>query len=390
MKILVELSAWYPHYTSSSLGIILDQISPHLKKKGIEIDICTPIGGNIKIINPSLMKYIRKFPSIDHYIRRIYFWKKALNYTKQNYDNYDLFWVHNPNPLIWKNADKKIFDKVVLTQHSSFVGVSKKSPYKGLKLKIYFYFMKRFEKQFFNNIKNLSNKIIVISPFIAKEIENLGIKNERIVYISNGVDAKKFKPLSDIEKSKLKDKYRIPKDKLVIISVGQLIESKHPIKMIKAYEKIKSKHKNLFLIVVGRGKQLPTVKKMVDLRDDKKLVEYMPHPELLNLYKCSDYYITASTYEGQSLALLEAMASGLICITSKIPNLESIIKDANCGISIDFDNIEESINKLSELFDKSDSKLLGENARRYVERNHDWSIISDQYLKIFYDFKKLM
>ena len=27
MKILVELSSWYPHYTSSSLGIILDQIA---------------------------------------------------------------------------------------------------------------------------------------------------------------------------------------------------------------------------------------------------------------------------------------------------------------------------------------------------------------------------
>ena len=86
VKILVELSAWYPHYTSSSLGIILDQISPHLKNKGIEIDICTPIGGNIKIINSSLMKYMRKFASIDHYIRRIYFWKKALKYTKQNYN----------------------------------------------------------------------------------------------------------------------------------------------------------------------------------------------------------------------------------------------------------------------------------------------------------------
>ncbi len=120
MKILVELSAWYPHYTSSSLGIILDQISPHLKKKGIEIDICTPVGGNIEIINSSLMRYMRKFGSIDHFIRRIYFWKKALKYTKQNYDNYDLFWVHNPNPLIWKNADKKIFDKFLILLKNCF------------------------------------------------------------------------------------------------------------------------------------------------------------------------------------------------------------------------------------------------------------------------------
>ena len=383
MKILAAVSCWYPHYTSTSVGIILDQVNYHINKKGITLEICTPIGGNIKVINPSLLKYMRTVGSIDHFLRRIYFWKKALNFIKKNYNNYDIFWVHNPNPLIWKNVNKKIFNKVIITQHSFFTAVSKKSPYKGLKFKIYFYFMKKVEEQFFHNLKTLSNKITVISPFTAKELVNLGIKEERIIYIPNGVDSKKFKPASDSEKSKLRAKYNIPKNKTVLISVGQLIESKHPVELLETFEKLKTDFKDLFLILVGTGKLLPQIKKMVKEKDDIKFAEYVPHDVIINLFRCADYYITASTYEGQSLALLEAMSSGLTCITSKIPNLESIIKEANCGISVDFGNMDESYNRLLELLKKDDNKSLGENARKFVERNHDWRIIANSYIKEF-------
>jgi len=384
MKVLAVFSAWYPHYTSASVGIILDQVNHYLSKKGIMVDICTPIGGNIKVINTPLLKYMRTVGPIDHFIRRIYFWKKALSFIKQHYDTYDLFWVHNPNPFIWRNANKNIFNKVIITQHSTFTGVSEKSPYKSLKLKIYFYFMKRFEKQFFNTIKNLSNKIIVISPYITKELVTLGIKKERIVYIPNGVDTQKFKPVSDKEKRKLREKFNIPEDKIVMLNIGQLIESKHPVEMIKLFKKLKSTYKDLYLIVVGKGRLLLQIKKMIEEIDDTRLIEYTPHHELCNLYKCSDYYITASTYEGQSLALLEAMSSGLACITSKIPNLESIIKEADCGISINFENMEEAYMRLSEFLDKGNIIYLGKNAREYIEKNHDWKFIANNnYIKEF-------
>jgi len=63
--------------------------------------------------------------------------------------------------------------------------------------------------------------------------------------------------------------------------------------------------------------------------------------------------------------------------------LESIIKEANCGISVDFGNMDESYNRLLELLKKDDNKSLGENARKYVERNHDWRIITNSYIKEF-------
>ena len=111
MKVLAVLSSWYPHYTSSSIGVIVDQISIRLRKKGIKVDICAPIGGNVNIINPNILKRTRIFEPIDHFYRMIYFWFRALYYINNNYEKYDIFWVHNPNPIIWRFANKKYLIK---------------------------------------------------------------------------------------------------------------------------------------------------------------------------------------------------------------------------------------------------------------------------------------
>ncbi|MDD3754815.1 MAG: glycosyltransferase, partial [Methanobacterium sp.] len=81
--------------------------------------------------------------------------------------------------------------------------------------------------------------------------------------------------------------------------------------------------------------------------------------------------------------LLEAMASGLKCIVSDIPNLKMIIDDAECGISLDIqgDNVSSQIAEYLESDNLQDAK----NARSYAVENFDWEIIADKYLD---EFKK--
>ena len=65
--------------------------------------------------------------------------------------------------------------------------------------------------------------------------------------------------------------------------------------------------------------------------------------DLPDLYACADYCIMTSKYEGgmPPLTLAEAMASGLPCIVSDIPNL-GIVKNADCGIVVAFDEIAQA------------------------------------------------
>jgi glycosyltransferase involved in cell wall biosynthesis len=114
-------------------------------------------------------------------------------------------------------------------------------------------------------------------------------------------------------------------------------------------------------------------------------VGFVEYNSLPDYYSCADYYIMTSEYEGQPLTLLEAMASGLPCIVSDIPNL-NIVKDANCGVVLDFSDKEEAVRQIINYIGK-DNAQHSLNARKYAVGILDWRIIAEKYLS---EFKKVI
>ena len=205
------------------------------------------------------------------------------------------------------------------------------------------------------------------------------------MYIPNGVDINYFKPISSEMKRNIRIKFGFPQNKIIMLSLGRLDEVKKPIKLIKTFLALEKHCDNIFLIVIGKGDELPKIKKMTEKNKNILIMGYVNIMEEGNadIIACCDAYITASSYEGQPLALLESMSSGLLCITSKIPNLEKIVRSAKCGISLSFDDAEQAADEINNFFKMNKIAIFGLNARRYIENNHDWDIVSNKYLEEF-------
>lgn len=366
MKLLICTSEYPPDY-SAGIGNVAYNVVEQLKKERVDCTVCSP-NGDIKL---GSSKMIAKFGRFG----LLYYWHQVSKYFKKRAENYDLVWLHNP--LFIRNSP---FKKSLITMHITAHGQIIRRLY-SLHIHIYMKVSSLIERYCLSKI-NEKVRFTGVSQQVCKELEETGIDRQRITYIPNGVDTELFKP-SDNKKASRK-KFGIPEDDLIFLSLGRLTEAKQPQKSIEVFSEIEKEIKDVTLVIAGKGELLEKTKEFVRQKELKNVIflGYVDHEkDVPDLFACSDYYIMTSKYEGQPLTLLEAMASGLPCIVSDIPNLR-IVEDAKCGIIVGFyDEINAAQGIISYL--EGDNSEDSKNAREYAVKNLDWKIIAGMYFEEF-------
>jgi glycosyltransferase involved in cell wall biosynthesis len=362
IRILVCTSEYPPDY-SSGIGNVAYNVVEQLKKLGVECTVCSP-NGDIKLGSSRMIEKLG-------IIGLLHYWHQVSNYFKGKNDDYDVVWLHNP--LFLK---KNPFQRSLVTIHSTYYG----KWIQGLNPMIYNKIASKIEKHCLNKMNKA--QFTAVSRRDCDDIKEAGI-NCKITYIPNGVDIEQFKPSDD--KKMLRKKFELPDDDSVILSVGRLVMHKQPYKLINVFSLIKEEMEDVTLVIAGRGELFEPLKKYTMKKDIKniKFLGFVPDNDLPDLYACSDYFIIASKYEGGEpvLTVAEAMASGLPCIISDIPNLR-FIKGAKSGIVVDFNDEKKAAYRIINYL-KEDSKLQNhsKNAREYAVKNLDWKIIAQRYLR---------
>lgn len=137
-------------------------------------------------------------------------------------------------------------------------------------------------------------------------------KKIQITSIQNGVDTDKFFPVPAHKKKSLRQNLNIPSDKIVFIASGRLTKSKNLHTTIRGFNEYNSG--NSILLIIGDGEERVELKKF-----ESNTVRFVSFTSsILDYYQLSDFFISSSLTEGFPMAVLEAMASGLVPVISKI------------------------------------------------------------------------
>jgi glycosyltransferase involved in cell wall biosynthesis len=221
---------------------------------------------------------------------------------------------------------------------------------------------------------------------VCAELEKIGIPKDRITYILNGVNIRQFRPQPN--KLEIRKRFGIPKDDIVLLSVGRITYQKQPLTLVEVFSYIERENSDVTLCIAGKGELLGAAKEMAHKKGLKKVffLGYIDDRDLPDLYACSDYYIMTSNYEGgmPPLTLAEAMASGLPCIVSDIPSLR-IVREADCGIVVSFDDIHQASYTILEYL-SSDHIENASHARDYALEHLDWKSIAKTYENAFLQY----
>ncbi len=230
-------------------------------------------------------------------------------------------------------------------------------------------------------------KSIIISPteWIKREIiEEYKVAKENIVVIPNGVDLEEFNPKNRKQfRDEVRKELNIKPDDIVLLFVAYEFKRKGLKYIIEAMPFIKNER--IKLIVIGRDEIAPYLSLAEELKVAHQIIFLKPTP-LKKYYATSDIFIFPTLYEAFSLATLEAIASGLPLLATKVSGTEELIQDGYNGFFIQQDgfDIAQKINLL--IKDDNYIKKVGENARKTAER-YSWKDVANQtegiYKKIY-------
>jgi glycosyltransferase involved in cell wall biosynthesis len=130
------------------------------------------------------------------------------------------------------------------------------------------------------------------------------------------------KPLSKEEKLVLRNKYHIPHDARIILTVGRLIKEKNHEYIIHNLSQVKKKYE---FILVGDGYDQKIVKKLNSIKHI--FIKELDYKSLLEYYQLSDLFVLASISEPWGLVVNEAMSQGCVVATSQYVNASKALID---------------------------------------------------------------
>lgn len=239
----------------------------------------------------------------------------------------------------------------------------------------------------------LPDKIITVSPGLFELSKSYGLDCKKLVFIPNGIDTERFKPLNQVEKSILRKDLKLPGNEYrLILFVGYMTREKGLHLLLKAWSKLKNHH-NLRIIAICQQKintfdqsYAHKIKRYVTknrLSDDVIFIEKTFAME--KYLSATDFFILPSYREGLPNTLLEAMSTGLTCICAKLDgSTDLLIQDKINGCLFKKGNSQDLADKLTQfLNDGASLEAIGRSARETVLANYNITNFIAKYREIY-------
>ncbi|WEU40080.1 MAG: glycosyltransferase family 4 protein [Candidatus Odinarchaeum yellowstonii] len=214
-----------------------------------------------------------------------------------------------------------------------------------------------------------ADRIIVTSKAQESFVKSLGYPS--VVHIPTGVDIEYFKP-------GLKTDSRIK----TVLYVGRISPEKNVEAAIKAFKKCGLRDTRL--VIVGKGPLLKSLRRKYR-GENIIFTGYISEAEKLKYLQNADLFVTATKMELMSIAVLEAMASGLPVITSRLDAFEEFVtRDVGRMIELNNNFVDNLAATMRELLDNDNlRKVMGAEARRKVVNLCSWQRISERIKKLY-------
>jgi len=231
-----------------------------------------------------------------------------------------------------------------------------------------------YKRMLFTKLRTIfCKRILAVGQEVrTRMIQWYGYPQEKVVVAYTGVHLDKFAPDPEMRRQ-MRDEQGYSDQDILIISTARLSPEKRLDRLMKAFAKIQDDKVNL--VFVGDGpleNELRDLAEKLNVRPRVRFVGFQKNIE--NFLKMSDIYVLPSDMEGFSIAMLEAMATGLIPVRTNTCGAREIILDGKNGLIVDcsVSGVYAGLKQVLEISCEQ-RKSIASRARNTMEENFDFS-----------------
>lgn len=228
----------------------------------------------------------------------------------------------------------------------------------------------------------------VTSERARAEALTLGVPDSHVHVIPNGLDTCRFRPPSREERAAARRQLGLGEGFLAL-TVCRLRPEKDLVLLLDAWRRVLASGGDIgiaTLAIVGGGHLFDSLRQHAAERGVDSSTR-MPGdtPDPLPWYHAADLYIVSSKNEGLSNSLMEAVASGLAFVSTRVSGSEDILADADAGEGVpvgDADALAAAVERLARNPERRTS--CGLRGRAYAERNYSLQSVASRIEALYY------
>jgi sugar transferase (PEP-CTERM/EpsH1 system associated) len=250
----------------------------------------------------------------------------------------------------------------------------------------------------YNRLRKVMSYVVHRYIAVSQDLENwllttVDIPREKVKQLYNGVDLSRF---NQLDESGITDVLppEFAKDCFIIGTVGRVAAVKDQLTLLKAFDILvkggSELSDKLRLVIVGDGPLFADLERQVyDLGLDEKVWLAGDRKDIPALLRSMDVFALPSLGEGISNTVLEAMATGLPVVATRVGGNPELVDDQNTGALVPVGNSEELARVLLDIAnDKDKLSAMGAAGLLKVEKQFHWDITVAKYLAVYDELLK--
>jgi len=169
-------------------------------------------------------------------------------------------------------------------------------------------------------------KPVALSPEVQNTIAGVyGLPDQDVPVIYNGIDLNRYIP-----KTAYSDR-----ETMVLLHIGRFNEQKDHEGLLRAFQSLHSDYPQCQLHLVGDGELRDQIEALAgELSLENSVVFHGAMPDVRPFLHSADIFLLPSRYEGMPMTIIEAMATGLPIVATRVGGVPDMVHDGKSALVV--------------------------------------------------------